>query len=313
MKVVAITLCGLILACCSQRLSPPVFDEETTKKWQVGYTFRNQSREEVHAHTGGTVVFVSDDPNNATNLGKYVVLEHTKMLTAGGANARFKYYTLYALLGETSVKVGQLVNVNAKVGMSGPTGRVAALENGATLLFAVYAETQNESIDQLWGNPIKAYGKFWYDLEQVMGGSPGSPDKLTSNFDIGSYVRTNLDTLLSAVRPDGGDQNLGFKKYVLSQEIPELPSPLSAAEQGGIATYVQANSLPVMMNRLYGSRFYVQKKDFKVAFFLQGALLETFSTEVAVGKTVDLYVICGFYDGKQRVLCLLVNAFNAQK
>jgi murein DD-endopeptidase MepM/ murein hydrolase activator NlpD len=310
MKISALPLFVFLLATCSQHLTPPIFDFETTKSWQVGYGMHSDSREEVHAHTGGTVVFVSEDQDNPTNLGKYVIVEHTKMLTGSGLNVSIKYYSLYALLGDTSVKVGQMVNSNALVGMTGPTGRIAALENGATLLFGIYAETDNKEIDQLWGCPTKAYGKFWYDLERVLGGN--SPTRLTNGIDPGSYSRSSLGYLLSAVHPDGGDQNFGFNKYVVSAEIAEYPSPLTSAYKSILADYVRANNLPVLMNQVYGARFVEQQKDFKVVFYLQSVQLDSFRREVTLGKTIDLYLISGFYSRQQRALCLFVNDFNAR-
>jgi len=310
MKPLAIAFLALLLASCSEKMTPPTFDPETTKKWQVGYPSRTESPDTVYAQSGGTVAYVNDDPQSSTNLGKFVIVEHTKMLTESGKNVPVKYYTLYAMLGATSVKTGQIVNADTKVGITGPTGKIAKFENGGTMLFALYTETENKSLDQQWGDPIKAYGKFWYDLERVLGGSADA--KLTNTFDVSSYARTTLDALLTPVKPNGGDEDFGFTKYVVSALVTEYPSPITGAERKGIEDYAKANNLPVMTNHLYGFHFYLQQKQFKVAFLLQGTLLESFRKEVVLGRTIDLYLICGFYDSNQNALCLLVNDFNAR-
>lgn len=148
----------------------PVIDLQAHKKYCFGIGLSIKSKTDILALYNGRMCRYSDDPENRTNLGRFVELEHEFRYTEGDQQKVFHFYSVYAMLSEIKV-INGLVRKSDVIGCAEPSGATGPLRKIApkdSFIFGYYSKERNQYFEKACNDqPMYLHGVYWYDPKSL--------------------------------------------------------------------------------------------------------------------------------------------------
>ncbi len=281
----------------------------------LGLNIEAKKAVDVYAMFGGKVHRYSKDPNNSTNLGTFIELEHE--ITDGQKEKR-QYYTCYCLLSDILVEPGQTVVEGQRIGMTGPSGPLEDIINDTILIIAVYSfEILNDLEKELKTTAYYRFGVYWYDPSLWLS-KKEEDDKDSSSFDHTSYSSTTLEELITIAKGNMSEDrssftSYGMRKHRISTSLADFPQDIASESAAELVLYSKLHNIPQSFTNLFGSQIMQYFDEVNVVFLVQSSLIPSMREELSLPEIIDLYVIFGFYDETRKNLYLLVNDFQKRE
>lgn len=144
--------------------SNPILDSETFEKFSPGIEYKTNFGVTVFSMFDGEVYSASDDPNNKTNLGKFINIQHK--LIDNDTSEKIDLYILYANLSEVYFKEKQQVKQGDIVGL---TGNSSPIIKRNELLLCFYTLKDSEYLKRLCkSDAMFMWGVFWWNPKAII-------------------------------------------------------------------------------------------------------------------------------------------------
>jgi hypothetical protein len=113
----------------------------------------------------GKVISFSDDSNNYTNLGKFVIIEH---FVKDSVNKPHYFYTLYSMLSKVTLNKTGNIKAGESIGEIGPSGPLSKITND-DILVAAFTLRKDSLIElKLNSKSELLHNVYWYDITDLL-------------------------------------------------------------------------------------------------------------------------------------------------
>jgi len=155
-----------------------ILTKEVDDRYQIGLTLNMPTGTNIINITNGTVVGMSNDPSNPTNLGKYIEVRHELHYFWDGQERSAEYGFIYSNLMnvDESLSIGDQISGGIVIGQAGEMSSPFARNND--IMLSMYSFEESLFLKFYTGSECSyEAGRYWYSAHRFIDGSfpPNNP------------------------------------------------------------------------------------------------------------------------------------------